>query len=189
MDKHVQLKNIEGTENWYPKTKIPNVEGLDDRLTGLDERIRNMSTSGGYDDQPLKDRIETLEEKIKNVGSGGEYDDQPLKDRIESLENREDKDTIYDDTEIRDELSNLIDEIEKKCTIVVCDNQYEFDNILTKDNNTIYLIKGDQDQWFSKEDGDELYDFYGLLLERVKELERLNGITSDRDDNDEIEKS
>lgn len=80
----------------------------------------------------------------------------------------------YDDTK-------LVEEINKKCNIVVCDNQYEFDQILTKDNNTIYLIKGDQDQWFSKEDGDELYDFYGELRERVAHLERLNGI-SDYDD-------
>ena len=66
--------------------------------------------------------------------------------------------------------------------IVVCDNQYEFDQILTKDNNTIYLIKGDQDQWFSKEDGNELYDFYGELRERVAHLERLNGLNTVPDD-------
>lgn len=72
---------------------------------------------------------------------------------------------------------SILDELGKKCNVVVCENQYEFDRILTKDNSTIYLIKGDQDQWFSKEDGDELYDFYGQLRERVAHLERLNGIT------------
>ena len=78
---------------------------------------------------------------------------------------------------VKNESEKLLGEINKKCTVQVCDNQYEFDQILTKDNNTIYLIKGDQDQWFSKEDGDELYDFYGELRERVRHLERLNGIT------------
>lgn len=86
---------------------------------------------------------------------------------------------------VSEEFEKLTEEINKKCNVVVCDNQYEFDQILTKDNNTIYLIKGDQDQWFSKEDGDELYDFYGELSERVKHLERLNGIT-DYSDNTEV---
>lgn len=86
---------------------------------------------------------------------------------------------------VEGEVETLTEELNKKSNVVVCDNQYEFDQILTKDNNTIYLIKGDQDQWFSKDDGDELYDFYGGLLERVRELERLHSIVDY--DNEETE--
>lgn len=89
---------------------------------------------------------------------------------------------------IHNEVQGLHSKINSKCSVVICDNQYEFDQILTKDNNTIYLIKGDQDQWFSKEDGDELYDFYGELRERVAHLERLNGI-ADYSDQAEINES
>lgn len=85
---------------------------------------------------------------------------------------------------VNTEAEKLQEAIDGKSNVVVCDNQYEFDKILTKDNNTVYLIKGDQDQWFSKEDGDELYDFYGELLERVKELERLNGINNYNNDDE-----
>lgn len=88
-------------------------------------------------------------------------------------------------TYVKGESEKLVEELSKKCNVVVCDNQYEFDQILTKDNNTIYLIKGDQDTWFSKEDGDELYDFYGELRERVSHLERLNGITDYSNDDDD----
>lgn len=98
---------------------------------------------------------------------------------IATLGTKATKDEISDmatKTFVGGEVDKLTEELNKKCNVVVCDNQYEFDQILTKDNNTIYLIKGDQDQWFSKEDGDELYDFYGELRERVSQLERLHGI-------------
>lgn len=92
---------------------------------------------------------------------------------------KEDIEDMATKTYVDEENEKVIEELKKKCNVVVCDNQYEFDQILTKDNNTIYLIKGDQDTWFSKEDGDELYDFYGELRERVSHLERLNGITTE----------
>ena len=99
---------------------------------------------------------------------------------ISAIAEKASKDEIKDMatiTYVDGEVETLTEELNKKANVVVCDNQYEFDQIKTKDNNTIYLIKGDQDQWFSKEDGDELYDFYGELRERVAHLERLNGIT------------
>lgn len=61
--------------------------------------------------------------------------------------------------------------IDKKCNVVVCDNQYEFDQILTKDNNTIYLIKGDQDVWAAKDYVDELFDMMVDLRSRITKLE------------------
>lgn len=135
------------------------------------------------------EKIEDLMSKLTNLKSeilGGAGEDYDTLKKIEEwvVEHQdiylalvstisEKADTVY----VNDELGKLLAEINKKSTVVVCDNQYEFDQIKTKDLNTIYLIKGDQDQWFSKEDGDELYDFYGELRERVAHLERLNGIT------------
>lgn len=110
---------------------------------------------------------------------------------IATLGTKATKDEISDmatKTFVGGEVDKLTEELNKKCNVVVCDNQYEFDQILTKDNNTIYLIKGDQDQWFSKEDGDELYDFYGSLLERVSHLERLHGIVDyDNEETEELD--
>ncbi|MCH5167362.1 MAG: hypothetical protein J1F35_05655 [Erysipelotrichales bacterium] len=71
-------------------------------------------------------------------------------------------------------LSNLSEIIDKKCNIEVCDNQYEFDNILTKDNNTIYLIKGDQDTWAAKDYVDELWDVVAELRSRLNNIEGVN---------------
>lgn len=150
---------------------------------------------------------EEVSEDLKNLkseilgGAGEDYD--TLKEIEEWINEHEDvyegliatlgtkatKEEIADmatKTFVGGEVDKLTEELNKKCNVVVCDNQYEFDQILTKDNNTIYLIKGDQDQWFSKEDGDELYDFYGDLRERVSHLERLVGLNVD-DPQDEVD--
>ena len=71
-------------------------------------------------------------------------------------------------------LTGLKSYIDKKCNIVVCDNQYEFDQILTKDNNTIYLIKGDQDVWAAKDYVDELWDLVAELRNRLNNIEGIN---------------
>ena len=80
---------------------------------------------------------------------------------------------------IHNELQKLLDKINNKSSVEICDNQHEFDQILTKDNNTIYLIKGDQDTWAAKEYVDELYDLNVDLRNRIKTLEVLNGINND----------
>lgn len=85
---------------------------------------------------------------------------------------------------IHNELQKLINKINSKSSVEVCDNQYEFDQILTKDNNTIYLIKGDQDTWAAKEYVDELYDLNVELRNRIKVLESLNGINEDNPSQD-----
>ena len=76
------------------------------------------------------------------------------------------------------ESANLLEEIDKKCNVIVCDNQYEFDQILTKDNNTIYLIKGDQDVWAAKDYVDELWD---VVVELRNRLNSIEGVSLDED--------
>lgn len=78
--------------------------------------------------------------------------------------------------------TNVLDELGKKSNVHVCDNQYEFDNILTKDNNTIYLIKGDQDVWAAKEYVDELYDLMVELRGRITVLESRYATNVERND-------
>lgn len=80
---------------------------------------------------------------------------------------------------IYNEIGDLQNKINSKSSVMICDNQYEFDQILTKDNNTIYLIKGDQDTWAAKEYVDELYDLNVELRNRIKVLEALNGINNE----------
>lgn len=41
MAKNVQLKGLQGSEIWYPETSIEQVQGLNNRLTGIDTSITN----------------------------------------------------------------------------------------------------------------------------------------------------
>lgn len=178
-------------------TEIPTVRTIKQELTNY---LKNgdINLDGYEKTSDLLDKLTNLKSEILG-GAGEDYD--TLKEIEEWIKEHEDlyqvlistvsqkatKEEIKDmatQTYVNGELEKVIEELNKKCNVVVCDNQYEFDQILTKSNNTIYLIKGDQDQWFSKEDGNELYDFYGELRERVAHLERLNGIT-DYDNGDE----
>lgn len=66
---------------------------------------------------------------------------------------------------------NLNELLKRKVNVEVCDTQYDFDQIKTKDNNTIYLIKGEQDTWAAKDYVDELFDLIVDLRSRVVVLE------------------
>ena len=179
-------------------TQIPTVRSIKTELSQY-VKTGEIDLDGYVTSESLSSDLTNLKSEI--LGGAGE-DYNTLKKIEEWVEEHQDlyqalistisekagKDEIADmatQTYVEGEVETLVEELNKKFNVVVCDNQYEFDQILTKDNNTIYLIKGDQDQWFSKSDGDELYDFYGELLERVKELERLNGITEYGDENNE----
>lgn len=180
----------------------------------VDELLKKINNGGGgngegtsYDDSELRQWVQTnfIEKGDINLGDYEKTSDlliklTNLKTEInggasENCDTFKEVEDLYTglvstvsekatQTYVKGEFEKLVEELSKKCNVVVCDNQYEFDQILTKDNNTIYLIKGDQDTWFSKEDGDELYDFYGELRERVSHLERLNGITDYNNDDD-----
>ena len=179
-------------------TQIPTVRSI---KTELSQYLKegDIDLDGYVTSETLLSDLTDLKSEILG-GAGEDYDTlKKIEEWVEehqdlyqalisTIGEKADKKEIEDmatKTYVDGEVTTLTEELEKKCNVVVCDNQYEFDQILTKDNNTIYLIKGDQDQWFSKEDGDELYDFYGELLERVKELERLNGITVNETENNE----
>ena len=149
-------------------------ESLTSDLTNLKSEILG---GAGEDYNTLK-KIEEWVEEHQDL-----Y--QALISTISEKAGKDENADMATQTYVEGEVDTLIEELGKKSNVVVCNNQYEFDQILTKDSNTIYLIKGDQDQWFSKEDGNELYDFYGELLQRVQVLERLNGITEYGDENNE----
>ena len=199
MSKKVQLKDINSDENVYPITNADFVENLEEKFKELnksdEQRLQDLENKGDtiYDDSEIRDEITSIKNMLKNIeGGNGSYDDSELRGRIETLEGKEDKDTIYDDSELKNrietlegkedyddtELKGMInllkDAIDGKVNVEVCDSQYDFDNILTKSNNTIYLIKGDQDVWAAKDYVDELFDMIVDLRSRLTRLEADN---------------
>lgn len=127
-------------------------------------QLKDINTDDNVYPVTIAEFIEGLEDKFKDMNKSDEQ-------RLQELENKEDKDTVYDDTEIRGLVSLLKDAVDGKVNVEVCDSQYDFDQILTKSNNTIYLIKGDQDVWAAKDYVDELFELIVDLRSRVVRLE------------------
>lgn len=127
-------------------------------------QLKDINTDDNVYPVTIAEFIEGFEERFKDLNKSDEQ-------RLQDLENKEDKDTVYDDAEIRGLVALLKDAVDGKVNVEVCDSQYDFDQILTKSNNTIYLIKGDQDVWAAKDYVDELFDLMVDLRSRVVRLE------------------
>lgn len=127
-------------------------------------QLKDINTDDNVYPVTIAEFIEGFEERFKDLNKSDEQ-------RLQDLENKEDKDTVYDDTEIRGLVTLLKDAVDGKVNVEVCDSQYDFDQILTKSNNTIYLIKGDQDVWAAKDYVDELFELLVDLRSRVVRLE------------------
>lgn len=78
----------------------------------LDELFAKIKEQGGtYDDSSLRTEISHISADIEVLKAKTDkntvYDDSALKQRLEALENRQDNDTVYNDTEIKQRLELL----------------------------------------------------------------------------------
>lgn len=181
----------ENLENSGVGTQIPTVRSIKNALANY---VKSNDLNSLVSSEDLTGILTNLKSEILG-GAGEDYD--TLKEIEEWIEEHQDlyqalistvsqkatKEEVK--TDITTVTNHVNTEMAKKANVVVCDNQYEFDNILTKDNNTIYLIKGDQDVWAAKEYVDELYDLMVNLRDRVKRLEVLNDITGTYDEEED----
>lgn len=106
IDKHSELPIIE------KDTK--RIVALTDIVTKaeLEEAIKNIHVEGAtYDDSNIRSEISHISADIEALKTKADkdtvYDDSALKQRVEALENRQDIDTVYNDTEIKHRLENL----------------------------------------------------------------------------------
>ena len=78
----------------------------------LDELFAKIKEQGGtYDDSGIRAKISNISTDIEALKTKADkdtvYDDSALKQRVVALENRQDNDTVYNDTEIKQRLENL----------------------------------------------------------------------------------
>ena len=102
-------------ETYAKKSELPipyNDSELVERVTNLENKTDKDTV---YDDTSVKERLTTLENKppvdLTNYALKSEiptpYNDSELVQKIGQLEARVDKDTVYDDTNIKERLTNL----------------------------------------------------------------------------------
>ena len=108
---------IQGVENDLTALRTH----TDSRLTALEEKPDNDTI---YDDTELKNRVKALEDKpepnpyndkplsdrvtaLEERPQGSSYDDSALRGRIEALEKKPDKDTVYNDSDLKEQVNDL----------------------------------------------------------------------------------
>ena len=118
-------KRLDSIENEFDTNK----DKTDQRLTLLENKSdkdnqelsisgNNLSISGGntveipQPDLRVLDNF-TTKEYVESLVKSSKYDPQPVLDRLQLLENRSDKDTVYDDTDLKNRVKTLEDKPNK----------------------------------------------------------------------------
>ena len=141
---------------------------MNDRLVVLESRTDNDTI---YDDTSIKQSISSVDTKVDNLSekvkeleqrpSSEAYDDSELVSRVTALEQKEDHDTIYNDTEIKQSVADVdtkVDNLSAKVTSL--EERPIVDTALTERVEALER----------KEDRDTVYDD-SKLVERIENLE------------------
>ena len=157
MNRIVALEKKEDKDTVYDDTKIKN--SIDSLKSTVEQNEVNMNQELlgiGQKQAKMNDRLAVLESK---EDKDTVYDDSDIKRRVTALESKPDKDTIYDDTELKERLSNL----EKK------ESQYisKFSGLELKDSDLESRVSTLE----QKEDKDTVYDD-SAIVKRVEALEQ-----------------
>ena len=176
-------------------------EDFDDNKTKTDQRVtllenkpdkdnqelsisgNNLSISGGNTVEIPQPDLRVLndfatKEYVDTLVKSSSYNPKPILDRIEILEAKPDKDTVYDDTALKERVKNLEDKPEKvDQTLAINNRTISISNgnsiELPTDKDTIYDdtdIKRRVSVLEAKPDKDTVYDDTALK-QRVKVLE------------------
>lgn len=139
-------ERVEVLENKVDKDTVYNDEPIKARLTALESKP-NIDLTDYVTKQELKNKVNTSDyETFKNmVVTKGylekqnflteQYNDKPLTDRVVALENKQDNDTIYDDSELKRRVTTLETRTENLVTKEELHEATEIDysNIVTTD--------------------------------------------------------
>ena len=167
-------------ETYAKKTDLPtpyNDSELVERVTNLENKTDKDTV---YDDTSVKERLTTLENKppvdLTNYALKSEiptpYNDSELVQKIGQLEARVDKDTVYDDTNIKERLTNLENKPSVDASNFVTNEALEEKHYVTNEQiSSTYATKSEIPQPYSdtelvnrvsaletKQDNDTVYD-------------------------------
>lgn len=116
--------------------RIVDVENIVTRQE-LDALFAKIKEQGGtYDDSSLRTEISHISAEIETLKTKTDkdtvYDDSALKQRVVALENRQDNDTVYNDTEVKQRLENLENKPSIDTSGLVTKQELESKGYLTK---------------------------------------------------------
>lgn len=161
IDKHSELPVIE------KDTK--RIVAVTDIVTKaeLEEAIKNIHVEGTtYDDSGIRAKISNISLDIEALKTKTDkdtiYDDSALRERVTALESKTDNDTVYNDTEIKQRLENLENKPSVDTSGLVTKQELESKGYLTQHQSlSDYATKQEIPQPYNDTE----------LKERVKQLE------------------
>lgn len=129
MTKRIEtLEQKEDHDTIYNDTEIKqSIANVDNKMSGLSEKVTELEERPIVD-TVLTKRVEALEQK---EDKDTVYDDSAIVKRIESLEAREDKDTVYDDTNLKAQVSELQEKLKSLNTVRRAPTGYTLDRTTT----------------------------------------------------------
>ena len=91
------------------------IQGMQTALEEFSGRLRGLVDNDTiYDDSELRERIRALTERVSAIVVPPAYDDQAIREKLEvvnqkltTLENRQDRDTVYDDSQVLAEIATI----------------------------------------------------------------------------------
>ena len=167
MNRIVALEQKEDMDTVYDDTEIKNsIDSLKSTVEQNEVNVNQELLGIGQKQAKMNDRLDALESKEDKDTI---YDDSEIKRRITALEQKEDHDTVYDDTEIKQSVADVdtkVDNLSAKVTAL--EERPIVDTALTERVEALE----------QKEDKDTVYDDTAIK-ERISALE-------DKPDNDTI---
>ena len=123
-DVKTKIEQFENTLNANENNVNQELLAINQNTSDMNKRIESLENREDkdtvYDDTSIKKSISDVNTKVDNLSEKvTALEERPIVDtalteRVEALERKEDKDTVYDDTEIKKELSELNQSIAKK---------------------------------------------------------------------------
>lgn len=123
-DVKTKIEQLENTLNANETNVNQELLAINQNVSDMNKRIESLENREDkdtvYDDTSIKQSISDVNTEVDNLSEKvtslekRPIVDTALTERVEALERKEDKDTVYDDTEIKKELSELNQSIAKK---------------------------------------------------------------------------
>ena len=123
-DVKTKIEQLENTLNANETNVNQELLAINQNVSDMNKRIESLENREDkdtvYDDTSIKQSISDVNTEVDNLSEKvTSLEERPIVDtalteRVEALERKEDKDTVYDDTAIKKELSELNESIAKK---------------------------------------------------------------------------
>lgn len=144
-DVKTKIEQFENTLNANETNVNQELLAINQNVSDMNKRIESLENREDkdtvYDDTSIKQSISDVNTKVDNLSekvteleqrpSSEAYDDTVLTERVEALEAKEDKDTVYDDSNLKAQIVELESKLQSLITVRRAPTGYTLDRTTT----------------------------------------------------------